>query len=209
MTPPAATIVGDVSNESLLSQQWLAGTFATSTEFRPAVNAAPDSRRFHYVPVYLSGLDLEPTPEPFESISSQVLFAPDESAPIPSSESTEAATLAAQWIEPIVQRLDDLLALPADWDHHGAPPIAVGHVLPAFQFLREVMRPNTPPPAVVPVSDGGIQLEWHRAGFDVELLIADRGPEELYVCEIESGREWEGPAVAGFAEHDLAERLAD
>jgi len=41
------------------------------------------------------------------------------------------------------------------------------------------MKPATPLPQVVPSSDGGVQLEWHEKGIDLELHI--RAP---YDCEL-------------------------
>lgn len=127
----------------------------------------------------------------------------------PANEAKARDAESPNWLQPVTNRLEELLALPFNWDHHGAQSIDERHAISAITFLGKVMSPGTPAPAIVPVGNGTIQLEWHRAGLDVELLVGNRGPEELYFCEIGPGREWEGPAVAGFAEHDLAERLAD
>jgi hypothetical protein len=69
------------------------------------------------------------------------------------------------------------------------------------------MEPSTPAPIMVPTAGGGVQLEWHRAGFDVEVLFGEEDPPLLYVAEIDKDNEWEGHPVEGFAEFELAQRL--
>ena len=49
----------------------------------------------------------------------------------------------------------------------------------ALNILKDVMRPRTPIPQVVPSSVGGVQLEWHEKGIDLELHVT--GP---YQCEL-------------------------
>ena len=48
-----------------------------------------------------------------------------------------------------------------------------------LSVLNDVMRTRTPIPQVVPSAGGGVQLEWHQKGIDLELHIA--GP---YQCEL-------------------------
>lgn len=125
----------------------------------------------------------------------------------PGVESGERDLPLGPWVQEAAARFAELLARPLDWDGHGASPIASANVLAAGRFLATVMAPSTPAPTIVPTSTGGLQLEWHRAGFDVELLFGEEDPPLLYVAEIDSGREWEGLPVEGFAEFDLAQRL--
>ena len=37
------------------------------------------------------------------------------------------------------------------------------------------MQPGTPQPAVVPTVKGGVQLEWHACGIDLEIEIGQPG----------------------------------
>lgn len=58
---------------------------------------------------------------------------------------------------------EQLRALPENWDSYKAPPItelAIG-TLESF--------------AAVPCNDGGIQLEVHRDGYDIEVCISPAG----------------------------------
>lgn len=64
-----------------------------------------------------------------------------------------------------------LAALPNDWDNDGGAPISSRAILTVEQF------------ATVPCSDGGIQLEIHRDGFDIEINIGPDGRiESALVC---------------------------
>lgn len=126
--------------------------------------------------------------------------------PAPSTESDHGSP-PAPWIEKVATRFAELLTLPTDWDGHGGGSVAARNVEAAGRFLARVMAASTPAPAIVPTSSGGLQLEWHRGGFDVELLFGEEEPPLLYVAEAPSGREWEGPPVEGFAEFELAQRL--
>lgn len=126
--------------------------------------------------------------------------------PAPSTES-DRELRPSPWIAAVATRFAELLTLPRDWDGHGGDSVASENVEAAGRFLAAVMAPSTPAPTIVPTSDGGLQLEWHRAGFDVELPFGDEDSPLLYVAEVDSGREWEGPAVEGFSEFDLAHRL--
>lgn len=83
------------------------------------------------------------------------------------------------WFDPLVQGFVDALALPPDWDSYGAGPIASRIVHDALNFANAVLGPTSPPPRVVPLSSGGLQLEWHRNGVDLEVVF-DRDDEPFF-----------------------------
>jgi hypothetical protein len=59
----------------------------------------------------------------------------------------------------------------------------------ALRVLVEVMEIDSPAPSVVPLSDGGIQVEWHRHGRNLEIEFpADSAPGFYYY---EDGNELE------------------
>jgi len=64
--------------------------------------------------------------------------------------------------------------------------------LQAVEFLLRVALPHVPPPAIVPLSDGGIQLEWHEGGVDLEISFSDLEPG-VYVEDRDSGEAAELP----------------
>lgn len=123
-------------------------------------------------------------------------------------ESTQFDPRVGAWVREVSERFDYLLSLLPGWDGHEAVPIKSEHVLAAGRFLSAVMAPETAAPAIVPTADGGVQLEWHQGGVDVEVLFSDCEEDvALYVHDLASGNEWEGPAIEGFSEFELASRL--
>lgn len=61
----------------------------------------------------------------------------------------------------VEQQFARLRALLQDWDSYGAPPIDLVVLERARAWLAAVQ--------VVPMSGGGVQLEWHADGVDVEI----------------------------------------
>jgi hypothetical protein len=112
-----------------------------------------------------------------------------------------------RWVTPVMRRLGQILSLSDNWDDHRGRAISPQSADAALQFLYAVMRSETAPPSVLPTSDGGIQIEWHRDGLDVEVLFSGDEEDGLYVYERATDSEWEGDPVVGFRELDLADRL--
>ena len=84
------------------------------------------------------------------------------------------------WVTPTVNALGRLLAMPRNWDSYGARPIDPASVGAAIELAFSLMTDSTPTPAVVPTSGGGVQLEWHTRGIDLEIEI--RSPSRISAC---------------------------
>jgi hypothetical protein len=119
--------------------------------------------------------------------------------------STERPT----WLEPVADAFGKVARLGSGWDTYGAAPLHRPTLLAALTFLAHHLDATSPAPAVVPLPDGGIQLEWHRAGVDVELTFDAGGAVDLYFADLAADEEWEGPAAGGFRRLNLARRLHD
>ena len=76
-----------------------------------------------------------------------------------------------------------LAGLRTGWDSYGA------HALSPVAVQRAIvlMRADLPVPAVVPTRAGGIQMEWHRHGIDVEINVPPTGDIEYLVVDPERG----------------------
>ena len=72
------------------------------------------------------------------------------------------------WHGPTKERMARLLQLPENWDACGARRIEPATVDASMMLLTRVMGDSTPTPSVVPTR-GGIQLEWHTRGIDLEV----------------------------------------
>ena len=83
------------------------------------------------------------------------------------------------WLTQTDQALQELLCLPPNWNSYGAQPISPDNVTAAKDLLRAIVRPETPQPSVVPTVSGGVQLEWHTGGIDLEIEI--QAPGQLHV----------------------------
>jgi hypothetical protein len=111
------------------------------------------------------------------------------------------------WLDFTTSRLRNILRLPAGWDTYSARPPEKEAAERAIDFLFRHHRFAGATPSIVPLTDGGVQLEWHRDGIDVEVVFASE-PDGLYFHEEATGQEWEGPADVGFRLFNLRERLS-
>ena len=94
-----------------------------------------------------------------------------------------------RWLSPTIDRLSELLTLPANWDSYGARPIDPKIALAAIRLLGRVMWNDSCPPSVVPTNRGGVQLEWHARGVDLEINVIAR--DEFHVSYESSSEAWE------------------
>jgi hypothetical protein len=92
-----------------------------------------------------------------------------------------------KWKEATVLKLVHLLGLPEGWDSYGARQIQQAAVNSAFTLLELAAPDETPSPSIVPTSEGGVQLEWHAWGVDLELDVAPAGTAELYFQDRRAG----------------------
>jgi hypothetical protein len=88
-----------------------------------------------------------------------------------------------------MQGFVDLLTLPPNWDSYGAGTIDPSVVQAAMDRMNAVLRPNSPAPRVVPLSSGGLQLEWHRQGIDLEIVFDRDEALSFYYRNRASGEE--------------------
>lgn len=80
-----------------------------------------------------------------------------------------------KWEISVVQRLKEISLLREGWDGFGAGPIRRDVITFAFHILGQIMLPNTPAPHVTPMSHGGLMLEWHENGIELEIEIEKPG----------------------------------
>jgi hypothetical protein len=110
----------------------------------------------------------------------------------PRSEPATAFSLGRlSWADAAGDRLAELLKLPAGWDGHNAQPVSRTIVDYATYLLPRLIHPGTPPAFIAPLPFGGLQLEWHRNGWDLEIEICAPGELYAYARELATGREWE------------------
>jgi hypothetical protein len=83
--------------------------------------------------------------------------------------------LEPSWAAEALNKVESLFSLPRGWDGRSAPRISPSHAVVTFKILAQCVEPKTPCPSFVPTLWGGIQVEWHLCGIDLELTVDSRG----------------------------------
>lgn len=97
-----------------------------------------------------------------------------------------------RWLRPVLGQISTILALPQNWDSYDAPQVSTQCAESAIRILSSILNADSPPPTIVPTALGGMQIEWHRNGIDLEIEIT---PEQKYSGFFEDGNtgdSWEG-----------------
>jgi len=100
-----------------------------------------------------------------------------------------------------VQGVVNLLRLPPGWNSYSAKPIEPRNAIQAIRLVVEFLGPATPPPIIVPTVRGGVQIEWHTKGIDIEVYVDSSDSVSFFAEQAGSGESQEGP-LAGH-EHEL------
>jgi hypothetical protein len=88
-----------------------------------------------------------------------------------------------------VKTLIELLELPGGWNSYNAKPIRKENVTFAVDLLSRLMHENTPEPDVVPKVRGGVQLEWHTGGVNLEISIDSPNNVKFFAEDIAGSQE--------------------
>jgi hypothetical protein len=123
-----------------------------------------------------------------------------------------ATVISSYWFRPVLSRFHAATALAPGWDSYAAVPVTTNSVQKAMVFLASVLEPRSTPPTVVPLSDGGVQLVWHRNEVDVEATFG-RDEAELFVRDLAAQREravdLEDTAASRALLAEVVDRLRD
>jgi hypothetical protein len=98
-----------------------------------------------------------------------------------------------------MQGFVDLLTLKPNWDSYSADAIDPKLVHDAMNLINGLLAPTSPAPRVVPLSSGGLQLEWHRQGIDLEVVFDRDGQPFFYYRNHVNGDESEHMLPQGNA----------
>jgi len=97
-----------------------------------------------------------------------------------------------KWVEPTISAFVAVQTLPDNWDSYGGKRVSIDLIIQSLSILERLMEETSPPPSVVPLGDGGLQLEWHRKQQDLEIVFpADNAPQ-YYYCNRANGSQKEG-----------------
>lgn len=108
------------------------------------------------------------------------------------------------WLPEIVDRINTLARMEAGSGADAPAPPTEAAATAALDAIMDVMWFETPTPAVVPMYDGGLQLEWHAPDVDIELTVTPTGDRHVWI-QAASGLEIDEPFRA--AAEDLRKHL--
>lgn len=100
------------------------------------------------------------------------------------------------WVEAVSQSIPRLLALPDNWDGYGSKSTDLDLAVKAFLELAEVMESASPAPSIVPLGDGGLQMEWHRSPQHLEIEFSPGVPTTFDYYSDQSDDFFEGELPA-------------
>jgi hypothetical protein len=98
------------------------------------------------------------------------------------------------WVEPTISAFMTVQSLPENWDSYGGRRVGSDVVVQSLSILGQIMDSASPAPSVVPLGDGGLQLEWHRNQQDLEIVFPTDELPQFYYRDRRTGTDQEGPA---------------
>lgn len=117
----------------------------------------------------------------------------------PSSATTVEPELPL-WAMEVADRLGQLLSLQSGWDSYSASPVQVSAVETALELALLLAEPSTPAPQAVPTVTGGVQLEWHCSGIDLEIEVHSRYKFGVYYENARTGEICEADFMADLGQ---------
>ena len=81
----------------------------------------------------------------------------------------------SRWVKVLEARLNELTGLPRGWNGYRSLPVSFSCASFAAHLLERICVEGLPPPSLVPGTDGTVQIEWHRNGYDLEIDVLGPG----------------------------------
>lgn len=114
------------------------------------------------------------------------------------------------WLEHVAEAFERFMMLQDNWDSYGAVPIQEECIRHAVRLLDILAPLHLPEPAVVPTSFGGVQIEWHLLGIDLEIEVLPSLRLGASFQDSNTGEEWDQDVCDDFTSLGQAlQRLAE
>ncbi len=111
----------------------------------------------------------------------------------------------------VARRLAVLACLGKGWDGRDARPVTPDAAGTALRVAVDSLSDSDiPVPAIVPSVEGGLLIEWHRQGIELDVDVSPDGTAWVSFEDLETGEEWQGPwpSKQGSVRDELRRRLA-
>ena len=95
------------------------------------------------------------------------------------------------WLSPVVQRLNELLALPSNWNSYGAQRIDPDVAKTVLELLSALLNDETTLPSMVPTAGGGILSELHKGDEDLEIQVGSEFGIEVFYSSPDNEEEFQ------------------
>lgn len=89
----------------------------------------------------------------------------------------------AAWRRDAFAKIAQVASLPVDWDSQQSPPPGRAVRQTAIELLQRVPGDEYPAPHIIPVSGGGLHLEWEVGDRELEISIEPDGAVEALRVE--------------------------
>ena len=90
-----------------------------------------------------------------------------------------------------MEEIHRLKALASNWDSYGALCVDPNIIERAEELLLTLVQPETPWPTIVPTARGGIEIEWHTRGIDLEINFSSANQVSVSFENLRASTEWE------------------
>lgn len=126
----------------------------------------------------------EPRWKPYVATSAALTKPKEVTFIVPSEGSAYRIVVATEripeWVQPTITAFMGIQKLSDNWDSYGGKKVSFDLIGQALSILGSTMEMNSPPPSVVPLGDGGLQLEWHRKQQDLEIVLTSDDVPKFY-----------------------------
>lgn len=101
-----------------------------------------------------------------------------------------AATARRRWFMPLIDSLTCLFSLPPDWNGYGESAVDIVNASRVISVLEKTDF-DGPEPSVVPLHDGGVQIEWHWGDRHLEIQFPVGRAPSAWWCDAEVDEDWD------------------
>ena len=120
---------------------------------------------------------------------------------------SESLAYLPPWLKSALADVAQMAALPANWDSYSSPPPRETVCQSAVQLLASIEHAGFPAPRIVPISGGGLQIEWQYNRRELELEIVAGSHEVLFLKVHEDDSAEEG--VCSITDWSTLQALLD